>query len=83
MSIKGDFTPKLSKTFKKGYDRKMFVQDLLAGVIVLLVTFFLKVLFDLTAAIEVGVLIACLLCMKRMAETVPRCVSSACARCRS
>ena len=32
-------------------------------------TFFLTVIFDLTVAIEVGVLIACLLCMKRMAET--------------
>jgi len=40
-----------------------------SDIIVLLVTFFLTVIFDLTIAIEVGVLIACLLCMKRMAET--------------
>ena len=40
-----------------------------SDIIVLLVTFFLTVIFDLTVAIEVGVLIACLLCMKRMAET--------------
>ena len=40
-----------------------------SDIIVLLVTFLLTVIFDLTIAIEVGVLIACLLCMKRMAET--------------
>ena len=40
-----------------------------SDIIVLLVTFFLTVIFDLSIAIEVGVLIACLLCMKRMAET--------------
>ena len=40
-----------------------------SDIIVLLVTFFLTVIFDLTIAIEVGVLIACLLCLKRMAET--------------
>ena len=40
-----------------------------SDIIVLLVTFFLTVIFDLTVAIEVGVLIACLLCMQRMAET--------------
>ena len=40
-----------------------------SDIIVLLVTFFLTVIFDLTIAIEVGVLIACLLCMRRMAET--------------
>jgi SulP family sulfate permease len=40
-----------------------------SDIIVLMVTFFLTVIFDLTIAIEVGVLIACLLCMKRMAET--------------
>lgn len=38
-------------------------------VAVLLVTFLLTVFFDLTVAIEVGVLIACLLFMKRVAET--------------
>ncbi|MDO4955687.1 MAG: SulP family inorganic anion transporter [Bacteroidales bacterium] len=36
---------------------------------VLLITFFLTVIFDLTVAIEVGLLLACLLCMRRMAET--------------
>ena len=35
----------------------------------LLITFFLTVIFDLTVAIEVGLLIACLLFMRRMAET--------------
>lgn len=40
-----------------------------SDIIVLMVTFLLTVIFDLTVAIEVGVLIACLLCMKRMAET--------------
>ncbi len=38
-------------------------------VAVLLVTFLLTVFFDLTVAIEVGLLIACLLFMKRVAET--------------
>ena len=36
---------------------------------VLLVTFFLTVIFDLTVAIEVGLLMACLMFMKRMAES--------------
>lgn len=36
---------------------------------VLFVTFFLTVIFDLTIAIEVGLLIACLMFMKRMAES--------------
>lgn len=36
---------------------------------VLLVTFFLTVIFDLTVAIEVGLLIACLLFMRRVAES--------------
>ena len=40
-----------------------------SDVIVLFITFFLTVIFDLTVAIEVGLLIACLLFMKRMAET--------------
>lgn len=40
-----------------------------SDITVLLVTFFLTVIFDLTVAIEVGVLIACFLCMRRMAET--------------
>lgn len=40
-----------------------------SDVTVLFITFFLTVIFDLTVAIEVGLLIACLLFMKRMAET--------------
>ena len=36
---------------------------------VLWLTFILTVIFDLTIAIEVGLVIACLLCMRRMAET--------------
>lgn len=40
-----------------------------SDVIVLLMTFLLTVVFDLTVAIEVGLLVACLLFMKRMAET--------------
>lgn len=48
---------------------KAILKNPKSDIIVLLVTFFLTVIFDLTIAIEVGVLIACLLCMKRMAET--------------
>ena len=48
---------------------KAILKNPKSDIIVLLVTFFLTVIFDLTVAIEVGVLIACLLCMKRMAET--------------
>jgi SulP family sulfate permease len=40
-----------------------------SDVIVLLVTFFLTVIFDLTIAIEVGILLAMVLLVKRMAET--------------
>ncbi len=40
-----------------------------SDVIVLMVTFLLTVIFDLTIAIEVGLLCACLLFMRRMAET--------------
>jgi len=40
-----------------------------SDVLVLIVTFLLTVLFDLTVAIEVGMVIACLLFMRRMAET--------------
>ncbi len=40
-----------------------------SDVSVLLITFFLTIIFDLTVAIEVGLIIACLLFMKRMAET--------------
>jgi len=40
-----------------------------SDVSVLLITFFLTIIFDLTIAIEVGLIIACLLFMKRMSET--------------
>ena len=40
-----------------------------SDVTVLLITFFLTIIFDLTIAIEVGLICACLLFMKRMAET--------------
>ena len=40
-----------------------------SDVIVLWVTFLLTVIFDLTIAIEVGIICACLLFMRRMAET--------------
>jgi high affinity sulphate transporter 1 len=40
-----------------------------SDVAVLLITFFLTVIFDLTVAIEVGIVIACLLFMRRVAET--------------
>lgn len=40
-----------------------------ADVVVLLITFFLTVIFDLTVAIEVGLVIACVLFMKRVMET--------------
>lgn len=40
-----------------------------SDVIVLLVTFFLTIIFDLTVAIEVGLICACLLFMRRVAES--------------
>ncbi len=40
-----------------------------SDIAVLLITFFLTVIFDLTIAIEVGLVIACLLFMRRVAET--------------
>ena len=40
-----------------------------SDVTVLLLTFFLTIIFDLTVAIEFGLVCACLLFMKRMAET--------------
>ena len=41
-------------------------------VVILLVTFFLTVLLDLTVAIEIGVVLAALLFMKRMADNAPK-----------
>lgn len=40
-----------------------------SDVTVLIITFLLTIVFDLTVAIEVGLIIACLLFMKRMSET--------------
>ena len=40
-----------------------------SDIFVLWLTFILTVVFDLTIAIEVGLMLACLLCMRRMAET--------------
>lgn len=40
-----------------------------SDVTVLLITFFLTVIFDLTIAIEIGLVIACILFMKRVMET--------------
>lgn len=48
---------------------KQLMKNPKSDVTVLLITFFLTVIFDLTVAIEVGLVIACLLCMRRMAET--------------
>ncbi len=47
-----------------------------SDVIVLLITFFLTVIFDLTIAIEVGLLIAMFLFMRRVAETTHVSVST-------
>ena len=47
----------------------MLMKNPKSDVTVLLITFFLTILFDLTVAIEVGLVIACLLFMRRMAET--------------
>lgn len=48
---------------------KAILKNPKSDITVLLVTFFLTVIFDLTIAIEVGILIACLLFMRRMSET--------------
>lgn len=47
---------------------KAILKNPKSDITVLLVTFFLTVVFDLTVAIEVGILIACLLFMRRMSE---------------
>ncbi|MCB6972798.1 MULTISPECIES: SulP family inorganic anion transporter [Butyricimonas] len=46
-------------------------------VVILLVTFFLTVLVDLTVAIEIGVVLAALLFMKRMADNAPKEITGA------
>ncbi len=48
---------------------KMLLKNPKSDVVVLLVTFFLTVIFDLTIAIEIGLLMAVLLFMKRITET--------------
>ena len=48
---------------------KQLLKNPKSDVTVLLITFFLTVIFDLTIAIEIGLVIACLLFMRRMAET--------------
>jgi SulP family sulfate permease len=47
-----------------------------SDIVVLLVTFFLTVIFDLTIAIEIGLLLAMVLFMKRIAETTRVSVST-------
>ena len=48
---------------------KALMKNPKADVSVLLITFFLTIIFDLTIAIEVGLLIACILFIKRVMET--------------
>lgn len=48
---------------------KQLMKNPKSDITVLWLTFILTVVFDLTIAIEVGLVIACLLCMRRMAET--------------
>ena len=48
---------------------KQLLKNPKSDITVLLITFFLTVIFDLTIAIEIGLVIACLLFMRRMAET--------------
>ena len=48
---------------------KALLKNPKSDVTVLLITFFLTVIFDLTVAIEVGLIIACVLFMKRVMET--------------
>lgn len=48
---------------------KALMRNPKSDVAVLLITFFLTVIFDLTVAIEIGLVIACVLFMKRVMET--------------
>ena len=48
---------------------KALLRNPKSDVTVLLITFFLTVIFDLTVAIEIGLIIACVLFMKRVMET--------------
>lgn len=47
----------------------MLLKNPKSDITVLVITFLLTIIFDLTIAIEVGLVIACLLFMRRMAET--------------
>ena len=48
---------------------KQLMKNPKSDISVLWLTFILTVIFDLTIAIEVGLVLACFLCMRRMAET--------------
>ncbi len=48
---------------------KQMMKNPKSDISVLWLTFILTVIFDLTVAIEVGLVLACFLCMRRMAET--------------
>lgn len=48
---------------------KQLMKSPKSDIAVLVTTFILTVIFDLTIAIEVGLVIACFLCMRRMSET--------------
>lgn len=48
---------------------KALLKNPKSDVTVLLITFFLTIIFDLTIAIEVGLVIACILFMRRVMET--------------
>ena len=48
---------------------KALLKNPKSDIVVLLITFFLTVIFDLTIAIEVGMVIACILFIKRVMET--------------
>jgi len=48
---------------------KQLMKNPKSDITVLWLTFILTVVFDLTIAIEVGLVLACFLCMRRMAET--------------
>ena len=45
------------------------VAGIIHAIVLLLITFFLTIIFDLTIAIEVGLVIACILFMRRVMET--------------
>ena len=55
---------------------KQLMKSPKSDIAVLVTTFILTVIFDLTIAIEVGLVIACFLCMRRMSETTNVSVST-------